>query len=137
MTVEFVDTNILVYAHDVSAGVKHTAAVDLLARLFKQNLGAVSVQVLIEFYSAATKKLPMPSREAEAVISDLVDWTIHRPGHADVLRACELCRRHGFAWWDALIVNSAMELGCETLWTEDLNDGQQFGAVTVRNPFSA
>jgi len=64
MSVEFVDTNVLVYAHDVSSGVKHRVAMDLLARLFKQQAGAVSIQVLIEFYQVATKKLPMPPRQA-------------------------------------------------------------------------
>jgi predicted nucleic acid-binding protein len=91
--------------------------------------------VLSEFYSAATRRLGIKSHEAEEIIRDLSGWTIHRPGHADLLKAAQLHRRHKIAWWDALIVNSARELGCTVLWTEDLSDRQRYGSVTVQNPF--
>lgn len=135
MSAEFVDTNVLVYAHDGGAGKKHLKSVELLARLFEDGSGALSVQVLSEFYNAATKKLSMKSAEAEAAISDLGGWSIHRPGHADVLKACRLHRRYSIAWWDAMVLNSAIEVGCSILWSEDLNDGQRYDKVTVRNPF--
>lgn len=135
MSVEFIDTNVLVYAHDGGAGKKHEASVELLSRLFEDGAGALSVQILAEFYAAATRKLAMTSQEAEAVIADLAGWTIHRPGHADLLRAAHLHRRYQLAWWDALILNSAVELGCDVLWSEDFTDGQRYGGVTVRNPF--
>jgi predicted nucleic acid-binding protein len=92
--------------------------------------------VLTEFYSAATKKLGMKSQEAEDVIADLRAWTIHRPGHADVLRSIQVQRRYKIAWWDAMILNSAQELGCAVLWSEDLAGRQRYGSVTVRNPFA-
>ena len=136
MSVEFVDTNIFVYAHEGGAGPKHDQAVDLLARLFDEQAGAVSIQVLTEFYITATKKLGMKSEEAEEAIADLGTWTIHRPSHADVLRACKIHRRHKVNWWDALIINSAVELGCDVLWSEDLAAGHRYGAITVRNPFA-
>jgi predicted nucleic acid-binding protein len=135
MSAEFVDTNILIYAHDSSAGRKHQRSVELLARLFEEIGGALSVQVLSEFYAAATRKLGMKSQTAEDVIRDLQGWTTHSPGHADVLQACSLHRRYKIAWWDAMIVNSAIELGCSVLWTEDLSSGQRYGSVTARNPF--
>jgi|SRR5580693_1118497 predicted nucleic acid-binding protein len=135
MSVEFVDTNILIYAHDRGAGTKHAQAVELLTRLVEEGSGALSIQVLSEFYAAATKKLSMRSQIAEDVIRDLAGWSIHRPGHADVLKASGLHRRYKISWWDAMIVNSALELGCSVLWTEDLGDGQRFGSVTVQNPF--
>jgi predicted nucleic acid-binding protein len=136
MSVEFVDTNIFVYAHEAGAGSKHRAAVDLLARLFEEQSGAVSIQVLSEFYVSATKKLGMKSQEAEDVIADLGSWTIHRPTHQDVLRACRIQREQKVSWWDALIVNSAIELGCEVLWSEDLASGRKHGKMTIRNPFA-
>ncbi len=135
MSVEFADTNILVYAHDGGAGTKHTRAVELLVRLFDEGTGAISVQVLAEFYSAATRKLRMKSEEAEDIIADLAGWNIHRIGPADLLRAARLQRRYKIAWWDALVIYSAIELGCELLWSEDLADGQRYEGVTVRNPF--
>jgi len=135
MIAEFIDTNVLIYAHDGGAGKKHIQAVELLTRLFEDAAGALSVQVLTEFYSAATRKLGIKSSEAEDVIRDLGGWTIHRPGHADLLKAARLHRRHKVSWWDALILNSAIETGCTVLWTEDLSDGQRYETVTVRNPF--
>jgi predicted nucleic acid-binding protein len=135
MSAEFIDTNVLIYAHDGGAGRKHSQAVELLVRLLEEGAGALSLQVLSEFYSAATRKLGIKSSEAEEVIRDLAGWTIHRPGHADLLKSAQLHRRHKIAWRDALIVNSAVELGCTLLWTEDLADGQRYGSVTVRNPF--
>ncbi len=136
MSVEFIDTNVLVYAHDGGAGRKHDKAVDLLARLFEDGTGALSIQVLSEFYSVAIRKLAMKSEEAEAAIADLASWTTHRPAHADLLRAARLHRRYQLGWWDALILNSAIELGCVVLWSEDLS-AQRYGALAVRNPFAA
>ncbi len=58
----------------------------------------------------------------------------YRPGHADVIRAIGLqWQRYKIAWWDALILNSALEIGATTLWTEDFQHGQKFGPLTVRN----
>jgi predicted nucleic acid-binding protein len=133
--VEFVDTNVLVYAHDGGAGAKHDKAVDLLTRLFEAGDGCLSFQVLAEFYWAATRKMGMKSEEAEQTIHDLRGWTIHCPAYADLLKASRLHRRHKLAWWDALVLNSAIELGCSVLWSEDFADGRRFGPVTVRNPF--
>lgn len=135
MSVEFVDTNILVYAHDGSAGAKHDASVVLLERLFDGGAGAISIQVLCEFYAAATRKLGMSSKEAEDVVSDLAAWSIHRPDHSDVIRAAQLHREHKVSWWDAMVINSAMQLNCSVLWSEDLHHSQRLGTLTIRNPF--
>lgn len=132
---EFLDTNLLIYAHDSSAGAKRERAMELVVDLGKLRSGALSVQVLSEFYHVATRKLGMASTTAEGIISNFGTWTIHRPGHGDILSAADLHRRLKTSWWDALILNSAIELGCTTLWTEDFNDGQRAGGVTVRNPF--
>jgi len=135
MSVEFVDTNILIYAHDRSAGDKQRQSADLIARLTTEDSGAVSLQVLAEFYAAATRKLPLTSEKAEDVIRDFGTWTVHRPTHADLLRAARLQRRYKTSWWDALIINSATESGCRILWSEELADRRQYGGLTVRNPF--
>ncbi|HEY1184826.1 MAG TPA: PIN domain-containing protein [Bryobacteraceae bacterium] len=130
------DTNILIYAHDRSAGGKHTAAVQLLSHLFEQGAGALSVQVLSEFYAVAVGKLGMNSQYAEDAVADLGSWMIHRPSHEDVLRASRLFRRYKIGWWDAMLLNSALELGCTTLWSEDFQDGRRYGSLTLRNPFA-
>lgn len=135
MSVEFVDTNIFVYASDLGMGAKFQTAVDLIARLAESAAGAISTQVLSEFYNTATGKLRMPGEEAEETVRDLAAWILHRPGHADVLNAIRIQRRYRLGWWDAMIVNSAIECGAEILWTEDLRAGQKFGSLVVRNPF--
>lgn len=135
MTAEFIDTNILIYAEDSGMGAKHQIAVDLVARLARQDTGALSTQVLAEYYSAATKKLQMTSEEAEETIRDLSCWQIHRPSHADILNAIALQRRYRLSWWDAMILNSAIESGAGILWSEDLRNGQEVGPLVIRNPF--
>lgn len=137
MSAEFVDTNILIYAHDISAGVKRPKSVELLQRLFEDGNGALSVQVLCEFYAAATAKLGMKPEKAEEILQDLDGWLLHRFSHADLLAASRLHRTHKLSWSDALIVQSAIEMGCSLLWSEDFNDGQKFGALVIRNPFKA
>ena len=136
MSAEFVDTNVLVYAHDSGAGRKHDVATDLVARLNLESAGALSTQVLAELYSVATRKLRFPSEEAQEIIFDFGGWLLHRPTHASLLHAAAIQRRFQINWWDALIVNSALELGCSTLWTEDLKHGQIFTTLTARNPFA-
>jgi len=135
MNVEFIDTNVLVYAHDAKAGMKRVNSIELVRRLAKDNAGALSIQVLSEFYAASTRKLAMTSEEASEIVSDFGAWTIHSTAHSDLLRAAGLQHRYQISWWDALIVNSAIVLGCSVLWTEDLSHGQGYGSVMVRNPF--
>ena len=132
---QFIDTNILIYAHDGGAGRKHAKSVELLTGLVESGAAALSTQVLAEFYSAATRKLGISSQEAESIIADMGAWAIHRPTHADLLLAARLQRRNKISWWDAMILQSATSLGCNTVWTEDLSAGQRYGTVTVRNPF--
>ncbi len=136
MSVEFVDTNIFVYANDGGAGARHTASIDLLADIWAHRAGALSTQVLAEFYSVAIRKLHMASEEAEAVIRPLSAWTIHQAGHADILSAIRLQRQHRLSWWDAMVLNSAIQINATVLWTEDLQHGQRFGDLIIQNPFA-
>jgi predicted nucleic acid-binding protein len=136
MTAEFLDTNILLYAQDRREPAKHQAAQQLISRLLDQGTAAVSTQVLIEFYAAGTRKLKMSSDEAEAILSEMRGWLLHRPTLADILKAADLQRRHQFSWFDSLIVQSALELDCSTLWSEDLAPRRLPGGLKIRNPFA-
>jgi predicted nucleic acid-binding protein len=78
----------------------------------------------------------MTAERAEDVIRPYSVWTIHPPGHADLLSAISLQRRHQLSWWDAIVVNSAIQSDARILWTEDLNHGQRFGHLVVQNPFA-
>jgi predicted nucleic acid-binding protein len=136
MSVEFVDTNIFVYANDWSAGAKHAASIELLDDIWRRRAGALSAQMLAEFYAVAIRKLHMASEEAEAAIRPLGAWKIHQAGHADILGAIRLQRYHKLSWWDAMVVNSAIQTDARILWTEDLQHGQRFGDLVVQNPFA-
>lgn len=132
---EFVDTNVILYACDADAGEKHELSIALLARLVEERLGVLSIQVLMEFYSNATRKLRMSSQETEALLEDFAEWQLHRPDYSSIIAAVHLQRRYKLAWYDAMILNSALETGCSVLWTEDFSDGQRFGDLVIRNPF--
>jgi len=133
----FVDTNILVYAHDETAGQKRERARSILAELWASGEGCLSVQVLQEFFVTVTRKVPKPldAVSAAAIITDLSHWRVHSPGSNDVLSAIDSHRRQDISFWDAMIVCSAASLGCGRLYSEDLNPGQLYEGVRVRNPF--
>jgi len=132
---EFVDTNVLLYAYEGGAVRKQRISIELIDRLWEEREGILSIQVLSEFYSNATRKLRMPAASAEEVVRDFSAWRLHRPDHDSILSAIRLEQRYKLAWYDAMILNSAMESGCSILWTEDFQDGQQFGDLVIRNPY--
>jgi predicted nucleic acid-binding protein len=133
----FVDTNILVYAHDVTAEDKHARARALVGELWQSRQGCLSVQVLQEFFVTTTRKIPKPldAPAAAQIIDDLAHWHLHAPGAGDVRAAIDIHQRTGASFWDAMILRSAKELGCQILYSEDLNAGQDYAGVHVRNPF--
>lgn len=133
---EFVDTNILLYAYDHSEPLKQAKAQTLLEALWQRREGCLSVQVLQEFYVNATRKLSkcLASTIARQVIDDYAQWIVHVPTTSDVLAAIDLHQAHQVSFWDAMVLKSALELGCSIVWSEDLNPGQRFEALEVRNP---
>jgi predicted nucleic acid-binding protein len=134
---QFVDTNVLVYAHDVTAGDKHAVARALVEQLWETREGCLSVQVLQEFFVTTTRKIPKPldAPAAAQIVGDLAHWHVHTPAADDVLAAIDIHQRAGTSFWDAMILRSAKELGCQVLHSEDLNPGQEYDSVLLRNPF--
>ena len=135
MTV-FLDTNVLVYAFDGSEPAKRARA---LALLGDEALDiVVSAQVLNEFYVTLTRKLDpsVPEDTAQEAVHGLARGRVVPVDAALVEAAIALSRRHRLSLWDAGIVVAAQRAGCDELLTEDLADGQVFGAVTVRDPFA-
>lgn len=133
----FVDTNVLVYAHDASAGRKHEVARALIKNLWADRSGVVSTQVLQELYVNVRRVAfnPLDATEARELIEDYLSWhTVVNDG-ATILGAIALEERYGISFWDALIVHAANTAGVDTLYTEDLNHGQVYGTVTAVNPF--
>ena len=133
----FVDTNVLVYAHDDSAAGKRDQARELVEQLWAARDGCLSVQVLQEFFVTVTRKIakPLNAETAKEIVADYSRWHLHVPAADDVLAAIGIHQRTGISFWDAMIVRSAAEIGCEVLYSEDLNVGQEYSGVRVENPF--
>ena len=129
----FLDTNVLVYAY--SREDARTAA----ARQLLLDGGVVGLQVLNEFVSVARSKLAMTWAEVQEAVEKIVILCPNpRPLSLQThLRALDLCKRYGFSIWDGLIIASALESGCTTLYTEDVQHGQVVGGVRIENPFLA
>jgi predicted nucleic acid-binding protein len=134
---EFVDSNILVYAHSRASADKRDRASELVDRLWVSGGGSLSIQVLQEFFVIVTRKVPQPLSigEATQVLEDYSRWAVHCPEPKDLLAAIDIHQRFQVSFWDAMVIHSARRLGCRVLWTEDLSDGQSYAGVTVRNPF--
>jgi predicted nucleic acid-binding protein len=133
----FVDTNILIYAEDRDAKGKHEIARTLIMDLWESRDGVVSVQVLHEFYVNVTKKLkkPLTVAKAKQIIEEYLTWTVVDNTGTMVLDAIDLQQKAQLSFWDSLIVQAAIQSGCDRLYSEDMNAGQRFGPVTVVNPF--
>jgi len=134
----FVDTNILVYAHDASAGARNARARDLVEGLWKERSGVVSTQVLQELHVNVRRKAarPLTAAEARELVADYLRWEVVVNTGESILEAIDLEARFLLSFWDALIVQAALTAGVDTLFTEDLSHGQTFGAVRVVNPFA-
>ena len=135
----FVDTNVFVYLHDDSEPEKKTRADEWISLLVRDRSGRVSFQVLQELYSTLTSKrrLNVDVAEARIIVRELAVWQPVAVDLAMLNRAWVLQDRFPLSWWDALIIAAAQTCECKVLLTEDLQGGQEFGAVQVVNPFAA
>lgn len=132
----FIDTNVLIYAHDIDAKGKHAAAKRILRELWSQRDGIVSMQVLQEFYVNVTKKIasPLPQSVARSLVNTYAVWCVETtPAEIGTAFRIEDEARIGF--WDALIVASACKGGASRILSEDLNAGQSIEGVRIENPF--
>lgn len=134
----FVDANVLIYAHDIDAGIKQSKAASLVRELWSSGLGVVSTQVLQECYVNITRKIPTPVPRAEAreLLRSYAVWRVELLDAKDVIATSELEERSRLSFWDALIVAAACKAGVRTIYSEDLNAGQVLEGVRVENPFS-
>ena len=132
----FVDTNILIYAHDRSAGLKHDLARQLLERLWISGQGVLSTQVLQEVCINLRRKIarPLPVDEIRRLLQDYLSWEIVVNTPESVLQALEIELRYKISFWDALVLQAAESAGAAVLYSEDLAAGQKYGPIQVINP---
>lgn len=132
----FVDTNILVYAHDRSAGVKHQRAQMLLEQLWNSGQGVLSTQVLQELCVNLRRKVraPLPVEEVRSLIRDYATWEVVSNTPESILQALDIEARYRTSFWDALILQAAESAGASILYSEDLATAQHYGSIQIVNP---
>lgn len=133
----FLDTNILAYAVDLNPEYERQREI-ATALVAKSDFG-ISAQVLQEYYSVVTSKLrPMiPAEQAFLHVDRLMEFPVIAIDEGIVTEGIRNSVKYQISYWDGAIIAAAERLECKVLYTEDLNDGQQYGSVTVRNPFLA
>ncbi len=133
----FLDTNIVVYAYDVSAGNKHRIAEDIIDGLWRSGVGIISVQVLTEFFVTITTKIPNPmDREvAREIVRDFLKWDVVVNDGESVLKTIDILTRYQYSFWDSMIIQAAVKGNAALLLSEDLIDGQVINGVRIKNPF--
>ncbi|MGH8150449.1 MAG: PIN domain-containing protein [Steroidobacteraceae bacterium] len=134
----FVDSNVLVYARQANEPVKQPLAAQWLERLWRDQLGRTSVQVLGEAYVTLTRKInpALAAADAWGYVSTLFAWDPQPVDEAVARRARDIEQRHRISWWDSLIVSAAQLQNCAMLLSEDMQDGARFGSTVVRSPFN-
>jgi len=133
----FVDINVIVRARDARDPFKQTQAMAWLERLWRENTGRTSMQVLSEYLVTVTRKLaqPMAFDDAWDDVSALLVWNPQVIDQAVLAGAADISRRYQLSWWDSTVVSAARIQGCALLLSEDLQDGAVLAGVTVRSPF--
>jgi len=131
----FFDTNVIVYTDDKSVPAKQRRALDLLSVHRRSGTAVVSLQVLQEYFVAATRKLRVDAAVARRKVELLAEFDVAIPELADVLAAIDIHRLDGVSLWDALILRMAKRSGCAVIFSEDLQTGRNFEGLQVVNPF--
>ena len=133
----FVDTNILVYAHDIDAGNKYEQAAALVSDLWESRNGVLSTQVLQEFYVTLTRKVssPLSRLEARKLLQKYSNWHVVLNDPSIISQASEIEESYSISFWDALIVSAAYSQNVPTILTEDLTHGQIIEGILIENPF--
>jgi predicted nucleic acid-binding protein len=133
----FFDTNIFIYADDASEPTRQARAIQLIASYQRASLMVISIQVLQEYFAAATRKLRVDAETAQQKVELLARGRVVRFAGDDVIAAIELHRLNRISFWDAMIVHAARLAGAEVLYSEDLQHGAILAGVRVDNPFLA
>jgi len=131
----FFDTNVLLYMYSKAEPAKQARAQDLFARSIGHIL--LSTQVVQEFYVAASRKLGLSRRRVQQAVAALLDLPLVTIGPRQIVSAISKEESYKISFWDALILAAAESGGADIVYTEDLNDGQQYGGIRISNPFRA
>ena len=134
----FVDTSVLVHAHDLDSGVKRAIAEQVLKQIWQDETGVLSVQVLQEFYRALTESIgsPVPRRAARDLVSAYSAWDVVMADAADVLAASDFEERYRISFRDALVVIAARKSGATLILSDVLQPHRPIAGLELQNPFA-
>ena len=132
----FFDTNILVYTDDMDARAKADRALALWQEHRSGGLAVISIQVLQEYFWATTRKLGVDPVVATEKLMLFAKADVMSPLAEDVVSAARLAVEHRLSFWDAMIVQMAMQAECEILFSEDMQAGRRFAGVEIVNPMA-
>ena len=133
----FIDINVIVYAYDISAGEKHSKAVEIIKGLWDTGSGITSTQVLQEFFVNVTRKItkPLDAVTAKEIVKDFLKWKTVIVDGEIIMDAIDIHSAYKYSFWDSVIIASAINGGAGTLFSEDLSDKQTIKGIVIRNPF--
>lgn len=133
----FFDTNVLVYLFDEDSPEKQSRARDLFNEQARAGQVVLSPQVLQEFYVTVTRKLArsVSPEDALAAVTQLTSFPLVPVDGATVLRAIRLHQKDSLSFWDALVIQAALEGNCVRVFSEDMQNGRRFGNLVIENPF--
>jgi len=133
----FLNTNILIYAHDIDASLKHDVSIAILEKIWEEKNGVISTQVIQEFYVNVTRKIPNPITpvQARGIILNYFSWHVEAIEPHTILSASEIEEKYVLSFWDSLIIATASQSEAGKIITEDLNHGQNIEGVLIENPF--
>jgi predicted nucleic acid-binding protein len=132
----FIDTNIVVYADDAAYPKKQKIAAKLIADLYKKGAAVISAQVMQEYYNAAVNKLRIDPAFAVERLRFLSKFEVVSATPQIVIAATDLHRLRNLSFWDSMILQAAITSGCDTLYSEDMQDGEIVNGVKIVNPFA-
>jgi len=134
----FLDTNILVYAYDSSAGNKYEIARKIVMNLWDSGYGSISTQVLQEFIVTVTRKIshPISLSDVRRIAADLLCWEVVVNDGESCVEALDLVSRNKISYWNALIITAAQRSNATTLLSEDLSHNNRYQSILVQNPFA-
>ena len=134
----FIDTNVIIYLFDETNTEKRRIAEELIGKSIENGSGCISFQVVQETINTVIRKLKASPDDARSLLDNVLEplWRVN-PTRSLYRRGLELQTRYRFGFYDCLIIAAALDAGCKTLYSEDLQHGQQVEGVTIVNPFSA
>ena len=132
----FIDTNVFIYLFDETSAEKSRIAEELIRQSMENGSGCISYQVVQETINILTRKLKASPEQARQLLDNVLEplWRVN-PSRSLFRRGLELQSRYRFSFYDSLIIAAAVDAGCKTLYTEDLQHGQQLEGLTIVNPF--